>query len=55
MELDQEQITRISSHILISDILDFISNHQEEYNIFLAQESLTEKEVINSWNFTEDM
>lgn len=37
MELSSEQITAISSSILISDIKTYINNHKEKYEQFLKE------------------
>ena len=37
MELSKEQLSVISSTVLISDIIDYIENHKTEYENFLKE------------------
>ena len=38
MELSAEQVTRIASSILITDVLSFISKHRADYKEFVDKE-----------------
>lgn len=43
MKLTEEQIEYIASHILVSDILNYIENNRSEYEEFLKEEKEKEK------------
>lgn len=43
MKLTKEQIEYIASHILVSDILNYIETNRSEYEEFLKKEKEKEK------------
>ncbi len=38
LNLSKEQLETFCSSILLSDIIDYVNSHQEEYNEFLRNE-----------------